>query len=155
MVSCPRNPSGWSPVLYRHRYVVCGGYLCWDVHSQATLPCRLRNWRNLHDIPVNANYLFLHCNWDWRSQFDSLLGTPDEENWPGVTALPDYKATFPQWKRSRTTLVPGLESAGSDLLESLLQYDPAKRLSAKQACLHPYFRKGSSYYSGRARRGRA
>ncbi|CAG8340888.1 unnamed protein product, partial [Penicillium nalgiovense] len=64
-----------------------------------------------------------------------LLGTPDEENWPGVTALPDYKATFPQWKRSRTTLVPGLESAGSDLLESLLQYDPAKRLSAKQACL--------------------
>ncbi|KAK4868065.1 hypothetical protein LT330_007263 [Penicillium expansum] len=79
-----------------------------------------------------------------------LLGTPDEESWPGVTALPDYKSTFPQWKRSGAPLVPGLDSAGCELLEALLQYDPVKRLSAKQACLHPYFRKGSSYYSGRA-----
>lgn len=84
------------------------------------------------------------------SQFYSLLGTPDEESWPGVTALPDYKGTFPKWKRPSTPLVPGLESAGCELLEALLQYDPAERLSAKQACLHPYFRKGSSYYSGRA-----
>ncbi|KAJ5254243.1 hypothetical protein N7524_011423 [Penicillium chrysogenum] len=74
-----------------------------------------------------------------------LLGTPNEETWPGVTALPDYKATFPQWKRPRTPLVPGLESAGCELLEGLLQYDPAKRVSAKQACLHRYFRKGIQY----------
>ncbi|CAG8908895.1 unnamed protein product [Penicillium egyptiacum] len=80
-----------------------------------------------------------------------LLGTPDEESWPGVTELPDYKASFPKWKQPNTTLVPGLESSGCELLEALLQYDPAKRLSAKQACLHPYFRNESSYYSGRAR----
>jgi cyclin-dependent kinase len=24
----------------------------------------------------------------------SVLGTPDENSWPGVTALPDYKPTF-------------------------------------------------------------
>ncbi|KUM61436.1 hypothetical protein ACN42_g5683 [Penicillium freii] len=79
-----------------------------------------------------------------------LLGTPDEESWPGVTALPDYKGTFPKWKRPSTPLVPGLESAGCELLDALLQYDPAERLSAKQACLHRYFRKGSACYSGRA-----
>jgi len=26
-----------------------------------------------------------------------LLGTPDEDVWPGVTTLPDYKSTFPNW----------------------------------------------------------
>ncbi|OJJ45434.1 hypothetical protein ASPZODRAFT_134093 [Penicilliopsis zonata CBS 506.65] len=81
------------------------------------------------------------------------LGTPEESNWPGVTSFPDYKPTFPKWKREESrSLVPGLEVAGLDLLEALLEYDPARRLSAKQACMHPYFQHGSSYYSGRTRR---
>lgn len=79
----------------------------------------------------------------------SVLGTPDEELWPGVTSFPDYKATFPKWKRPDASIVPGMEPAGLELLEALLKYDPARRLSAKQACIHPYFRNGSSYYSGR------
>lgn len=79
----------------------------------------------------------------------SVLGTPDEDNWPGVTSFPDFKATFPKWKRPDAVLVPGLEEAGGQLLEALLEFDPAHRLSAKQACMHPYFRNGSSYYSGR------
>ncbi|KAJ5225852.1 hypothetical protein N7468_007077 [Penicillium chermesinum] len=78
-----------------------------------------------------------------------ILGTPDEETWPGVTSFPDYKPTFPNWKRPDQPLVPGLEEAGAQLLEALLEYDPAHRLSAKQACMHPYFRHGSSHYSGR------
>ncbi|KAJ5173156.1 Cyclin-dependent kinase 1 [Penicillium capsulatum] len=84
-----------------------------------------------------------------------VLGTPDEETWPGVTSFPDYKATFPKWKRPDAELVPGLEEAGQQLLEALLEYDPAHRLSAKQACMHPYFRSGSSYYSGRTQRNGA
>ncbi|KAJ5380824.1 Cyclin-dependent kinase 1 [Penicillium cataractarum] len=78
-----------------------------------------------------------------------VLGTPDEIEWPGVTSFPDYKATFPKWKRPDAPIVPGLEENGLALLESLLEYDPAHRLSAKQACMHPYFKNGSSYYSGR------
>jgi cyclin-dependent kinase len=27
-----------------------------------------------------------------------LLGTPNETIWPGVSALPDYKSTFPTWR---------------------------------------------------------
>jgi cyclin-dependent kinase len=79
----------------------------------------------------------------------SILGTPDEDIWPGVTSFPDYKATFPRWKRPDAEIVPGLEEAGCQLLESLLEFDPAHRLSAKQACAHPYFRNGTAFYSGR------
>jgi cyclin-dependent kinase len=50
-----------------------------------------------------------------------------------------------------TPLVAGLEPAGLELLEMLLEYDPARRISAKQACAHPYFAQGSEYYSGRGR----
>ncbi|KAJ6012587.1 hypothetical protein N7522_002942 [Penicillium canescens] len=81
-----------------------------------------------------------------------VLGTPDEELWPGVTSFPDYKGTFPKWKRPDASIDPGMEPAGLELLEDLLQYDPAHRLSAKQACMHPYFRNGSSHYSGRLKR---
>ncbi|EYE95111.1 cyclin-dependent serine/threonine-protein kinase CDC28 [Aspergillus glaucus CBS 516.65] len=81
-----------------------------------------------------------------------LLGTPDENIWPGISSFPDYKPTFPKWKRQdMANVVPGLEDAGLDLIEGLLEYDPVRRLSAKQACLHPYFQHGSSYYSGRNR----
>jgi cyclin-dependent kinase len=81
-----------------------------------------------------------------------VLGTPDERIWPGVTSFPDFKPTFPKWKREPTrALVPGLEENGLDLLDAFLEYDPARRISAKQACMHPYFQHGSAYYSGRGR----
>ncbi|KAL4247686.1 protein kinase superfamily protein [Abortiporus biennis] len=69
-----------------------------------------------------------------------VLGTPSEDNWPGIRQLPDYKPTFPQWSaqdlRKHVSL---LDDAGLDLLKLMLTYDTAKRISAKRALNHPYF----------------
>lgn len=79
-----------------------------------------------------------------------LLGTPDENTWPGVTSFPDFKTSFPKWRREPThKFVPSLEPEGLELLDMLLEYDPAHRISAKQACNHPYFAAGSAAYSAR------
>lgn len=36
-------------------------------------------------------------------------------------------------------LVPTLDQDGVDLLEQMLQYDPAKRITAADAMKHPFF----------------
>lgn len=47
-----------------------------------------------------------------------VLRTPDEALWPGVSALPDYKSTFPQWNTSSLDKsVPTLEQDGLDILD--------------------------------------
>jgi len=81
-----------------------------------------------------------------------VLGTPNEAAWPGVTSFPDYKSSFPNWRRNPTApLVKGLDENGLDLLEAMLVYDPIGRISAKQACNHPYFELGIAAYSGRGK----
>jgi serine/threonine protein kinase len=75
-------------------------------------------------------------------QIFQKLGTPTEVEWPGLTELPDFKLTFPKWRRkpwselrnADTTLGPN----GTHLLDELLRYDPRRRLSAKASLLHPY-----------------
>ncbi|ORY00175.1 kinase-like domain-containing protein [Clohesyomyces aquaticus] len=69
-----------------------------------------------------------------------ILGTPTEQDWPGVTSFPDFKPSFPKWQRTDVaTVVTTLDDLGLDLLDALLVYDPAGRISAKQAVQHPYF----------------
>uniref|UniRef100_A0A914W345 cyclin-dependent kinase n=1 Tax=Plectus sambesii TaxID=2011161 RepID=A0A914W345_9BILA len=70
-----------------------------------------------------------------------ILGTPNESVWPGVTALPDFKCSFPQW--SATSLdqsVPGMADDALDLLSQMLVYDSTCRIAAKTAVSHRYFR---------------
>ncbi|CAG9943718.1 unnamed protein product [Clonostachys rosea f. rosea IK726] len=69
-----------------------------------------------------------------------VLGTPTEDVWPGVTSYPDFKSSFPKWERDfDKPLCHSLDDAGLHMLEAMLVYDPAGRMSAKQACNHPYF----------------
>lgn len=69
-----------------------------------------------------------------------IMGTPTEEVWPDVNYLPDFKKTFPKWKKKDLQAsVPSLDPAGVDLLELMLVYDPAGRISAKRALQHEYF----------------
>ncbi|XP_039627303.1 cyclin-dependent kinase 1 [Polypterus senegalus] len=68
------------------------------------------------------------------------LGTPNNEVWPDVESLPDYKNTFPKWKPGTlSSVVKNLNEDGIDLLSKMLIYDPAKRISARQALNHSYF----------------
>ncbi|XP_026333171.1 cyclin-dependent kinase 1 [Hyposmocoma kahamanoa] len=70
-----------------------------------------------------------------------MLRTPTEDIWPGVTQLPDYKSTFPNWNTySLHNHVQNLDEDGMDLLQKMLVYDPVKRISAKEARRHRYFR---------------
>lgn len=80
------------------------------------------------------------------SEIDELFrifracGTPNEDIWPGVSSLRDYKSTFPKWeKQSMKKFVPDLEDSGVDLLEKMLIYEPGQRISALKALEHPFF----------------
>ncbi|KAF9351221.1 Cyclin-dependent kinase catalytic subunit [Mortierella sp. AD094] len=69
-----------------------------------------------------------------------LRGTPNEQIWPGVQELKDWKPTFPQWGRSgMDTVLPTLNKEGLDLISQMLEYDPARRISAKRALQHSFF----------------
>ncbi|CAO3693987.1 unnamed protein product [Rhizopus stolonifer] len=74
-----------------------------------------------------------------------LLGTPSEDIWPGVTALPDYN-NFPVWEAQdlyawlrKYEKDLDISSNAVHLLRSLLTYDPIQRISAVRAESHPFF----------------
>ncbi|CAK9198605.1 unnamed protein product [Sphagnum troendelagicum] len=69
------------------------------------------------------------------------LGTPNDETWPGVTSLPDFKSAFPKWPpKNLASIVPGLEPAGVDLLSKTLILEPSQRITARNALDHEYFK---------------
>lgn len=71
-----------------------------------------------------------------------VLGTPNDTLWPGVSILPDWKTTFPQWNTQLLDVcIPQLklQPLALDLLSKILIYEPSKRLTARDALKHPYF----------------
>jgi len=68
------------------------------------------------------------------------LGTPTEEIWHGCTSLPDYKPSFPKWKKQELGKVfENCHPTAIDVLEKMLIYEPSQRISAREALRHPYF----------------
>ena len=70
-----------------------------------------------------------------------ILGTPTDQEWPGVSSLPDYKSVFPRWdppQNIQQVLPVDLSRGGHSLLSQLLTYNPDHRISAKQALNHAY-----------------
>lgn len=72
-----------------------------------------------------------------------VVGRPEEVNWPGVTQLADYHATFPRWhgltQAQWLERFPNLGVLGIDLLRRMLILDPSQRITAEAALTHPYF----------------
>ena len=68
-------------------------------------------------------------------RFFRTLGTPTEEIWPGVTSLPEFRASFPKWPRCSLNKALNIENVNPlvyDLLEKLLVYNPKLRITAAQ-----------------------
>lgn len=61
VVPFARDSAGWTSVFDRCRYVVGWRHLRRDVHSQAPVPRRLGDRRNLQDLPVSS-LTQLHCS---------------------------------------------------------------------------------------------
>ena len=74
----------------------------------------------------------------------ALRGAPTEGTWPGVSRLPHVASgAVKLGVRGRGDLHERFFDWGADalaFLEDLLGYDPAQRLSARQAQGHPYLR---------------
>merc|ERR1719381_403720 len=119
---------------YRAPEVLLGSpkYSCpIDIWSIGTIFAEMVNRRPLFQGDSEIDQLF---------RIFRVLRTPNEELWPGVTQLPDFKPTFPNWSTMNLKAsMKKLEPSGLDLLDQMLVYDPAKRISAKRAMSHPYF----------------
>lgn len=81
-----------------------------------------------------------------QSEIDQILkifrvvGTPNEDAWPGIEDLPFYLSSLPQWKpQSLQSLTKSSDSNAIDLLSKMLRCDPSRRIMANDALNHKYF----------------
>ncbi|KAH7362042.1 serine/threonine-protein kinase crk1 [Plectosphaerella cucumerina] len=71
------------------------------------------------------------------------VGTPTEDNWPGVTSLPHYNIPDdPEPPKTREYFMGFFSSVGPegvDLLMKTLTLDPSKRITARDMLRHPWW----------------
>ncbi|KAK2955826.1 putative Cyclin-dependent kinase 2 like protein [Blattamonas nauphoetae] len=77
---------------------------------------------------------------DQLTRIFKLLGTPTTEIWPSMAEL-QYPHALPQFPARGLRYAIGelLDAQGYELLSEMLQYDPSRRIPAKDAMQHPWF----------------
>ena len=81
--------------------------------SCLTYPFYCNPFAHLASLPLIIHLISILCNAHCR-----ILGTPNEDVWPGVTSLHDWNDDFPVWPSLLLNrFVPGLPEDGVDLLE--------------------------------------
>jgi cyclin-dependent kinase 7 len=92
------------------------------------------------ELMLRTPYVAGDTDMDQITKIFHALGTPNEQDWPGMSSLPDFIQfkSFP-----KVPLRQYFTAAGADalsLLERMLVYDPNKRWSAEECLGHSYFR---------------
>lgn len=107
-----------------------------DMWAVGTILCEMSTKRPLFPGDSEIDEIF---------KIFRIMGTPNEEIWPGVTSLQDWNTSFPVWPSlNLAKFAPSLDPEGLDLMEQLMMMDPRRRLSAIEAMKHPYFNGMSS-----------
>jgi len=72
-----------------------------------------------------------------------VLGKPTQERWKDVTELPEWHR-IRGWQQIPSKLRQSIQinanGTAFDLLTKMIEYDPAKRITAEEALKHPYFK---------------
>ena len=76
------------------------------------------------------------------SMIADILGDACEENWPGISVLADFGKIgfYKKTGKSMKEVFPSFSEEAIDLLNKIIIYDPAKRITAKEALKHKWFR---------------
>lgn len=94
---------------------------------------------------VAAEMFLRHALFPGRGEFDMLgkifekRGTPTEETWPDVSALPTFVEFSDHPKEAISRVLPTASTATAELVDKLLSLDPRERSSARGALAHECF----------------
>uniref|UniRef100_A0A182NNP4 non-specific serine/threonine protein kinase n=1 Tax=Anopheles dirus TaxID=7168 RepID=A0A182NNP4_9DIPT len=103
-----------------------------DLWAVGCIMAELYTFRPLFPGSSEVDQLFKIC---------SILGTPDKTDWPdGHKLAATIQFRFPECPRiPLASLVTRASTAGIQLLEDMLQWEPEKRPTAQQSMKYPYF----------------
>lgn len=94
------------------------------------------------ELILRVPFLAGETDFDQLKKTFHAMGTPTDQEWPGYKKLPDYHEVGTYPKNPWWNMISSIGKEGQDLAKELLRYDPAARLTAKQALNHQFF---SSY----------
>lgn len=88
---------------------------------------------------------------DQLSKIFSVLGSPNEENWPGCTSLPNFLGFENSQAISFKAIIQGIPNNVTELISEMLNLDPKKRISTENALKSDIFKNidlGNVKYDG-------
>jgi cyclin-dependent kinase 7 len=91
------------------------------------------------ELMLRTPYLTGMNELDQLGKIFHALGTPSDDVWPGMSALPNYIEFTPSQAPPLASIFSAAPEDALDLLAKMLKFNPSERLTAAEALKHPYF----------------